>query len=252
MDRLARAGILCVPPPETIAHIVKLNRGMLGCKQEALASMAGVSLSTVERIERGEKVSPESLDRVACVLGYKVGDFTAPRVPLTVEQMASRFADAGAPFLDNEPVPVRHLRTQPQIAALARTQLYLLDGARLGEGYDDEMAALRELLDFVVFILQSDDDRSSPIIRSEPVSRRKLYTMTLDLIADIERKANAVALGGTYRAPTNSPLLPEAEVAVIGFFPRKTDPAAAQRKFLLAPKEIDLADALQRYCTAVD
>ena len=43
------------PPPELVAFFVRWVRDLKQLKKEALASMAGVSLSTVERIERGEQ-----------------------------------------------------------------------------------------------------------------------------------------------------------------------------------------------------
>ena len=62
MDRLAREGVPVVPTSVTVAFFVRLQRGMMGWKQETLADFARVSLSTIERIERGEGVSAESLD----------------------------------------------------------------------------------------------------------------------------------------------------------------------------------------------
>ena len=85
-DRLAREGISCVPPPKFLAAFVRLQRGILDWKQDTLASFAGVSLSTVQRIEGGERVRLQNLDKVAVALGYKPGDFTEPRVPLSFGQ----------------------------------------------------------------------------------------------------------------------------------------------------------------------
>jgi len=71
-----------VPPPELIAFFVRWVRGNRQLKKQSLASLAGVSLSTVERIERGEAVAPDLIDRVGQVLGYEPGYLTAPRTPL--------------------------------------------------------------------------------------------------------------------------------------------------------------------------
>ena len=86
MDRLAREGVSDVPAPATIAFFVRLQRGMMGWKLETLAGFARVSLSTIERIERGETVSAESLDRVADALRQPPGAFTTPRVLFTSEE----------------------------------------------------------------------------------------------------------------------------------------------------------------------
>src|SRR3546814_8970009 len=68
-----------VPPPELVGFFVVLVRGLRQWKQSTLAEFAGVSLTTVERVERGEKVRDESLDRIAEALGYESGYFTSPR-----------------------------------------------------------------------------------------------------------------------------------------------------------------------------
>lgn len=65
--------------------------------------------------------------------------------------------------------------------------------------------------------------------------------MVLSRIREIECLAHAIALGGTYQAETDHPLLPEAQVAVVGFFPKRTDPGALKRRQLLAPKLIQLS-----------
>jgi len=57
--------------PKLLAEFTKFQRAVLGWKQETFASFAGVSLSTIERVERGEKVRNESLDKIAETIGYK-------------------------------------------------------------------------------------------------------------------------------------------------------------------------------------
>jgi DNA-binding XRE family transcriptional regulator len=93
-DRMAREGIAHVPSPATIGAYVRLQREMAGWKQQALAYLADVSLSTIERIERGEAVLAESLDRVAAALHLPPGSFTRARVPLGIEPAASALAES--------------------------------------------------------------------------------------------------------------------------------------------------------------
>jgi hypothetical protein len=69
-------GIPHVPPVELVAFVVYWNRGLRNWKKSTLADFAGVSVSTIERIERGEKVSDEVLDKVAEGFGYETGYFT--------------------------------------------------------------------------------------------------------------------------------------------------------------------------------
>jgi transcriptional regulator with XRE-family HTH domain len=168
LDRRARTGIPWVPPGDMVAEIVRFHRAILGWKQDTLASFAGISLSSIERIERGDPVSATSLDRVAIALGAKPGTFTEPRLPFTSDQFQDIQQESLAPFSNTVPVTVRPLRTQPQVSALARAHLYLIDGSRLGEAYTADMAELSEVLDFVSFVLRTDDEDHT-IFRDKPV-----------------------------------------------------------------------------------
>jgi hypothetical protein len=69
------------PPIELVAFVVRWNRGLRQWKTTTLADFARVSISTVERIERGEHVSDDALDRIAQAFGYEAGYFTATRLP---------------------------------------------------------------------------------------------------------------------------------------------------------------------------
>lgn len=247
MEKMAQAGIPGLPPPKFLAEFVKFQRGMRQWKQDTLASFAGVSLTTIERIERAETVSRESLDRVAVALGYKEGDFTEPRVPLSQEEAAQKLIDGLSPFTDRVQVPVRALRTQPQASALARCHYYLVDGTQLGETYQNDIANLREWLDLTAFIL--GQEKKPSFGRERPAHRRELYAKILETTQDIERRAYAVALCGTYIAKTNLALMPTVEVALIAFFPKLTDPGAVKRKILFAPDMIDAHAAWQAFCS---
>jgi transcriptional regulator with XRE-family HTH domain len=249
IERLAQAGIQCTPPRHVVAETVRLTRSLAGWKQQALASLAGVSLSTIERIERGEPVSPESLDRVAIALGYKSGDFTKPRVPLTLEQCQRELQQTAKKFEKLVPVKVKPLCTQLQVAKLARTHVYLIDGDRLGSDLQDDVAALGKWLDFVSFVLTSEEHNLViQVNRCERAKRRTLYTEMLNSVQNIERRGSAVALAGTYTAKTGAAIMPTVEVALIGFFPKRSDPGAVKRKVLLAPDKVDLGALWKRFC----
>lgn len=246
MQQMAEAGLAVTPPPDFLAAFVRLQRGMRQWKQDTLASFANVSLSTVERIERGQPVSKGSLDRVAEALGYKAGDFSEPRVPLTSEEFALKIEEELAVFADRVTVAVKPLRTQPQVTALARTHFYLIDGSQLRKDYEGDIAELREWLDLAAFVV-SDDSARRPG-RNRGPGRRNLYADVLAKVQDIERRAFAVALAGTYTAKTNAARMPSADVALVSFFPRCTDPGAVRRKVLFAPETIDLQAAWLAFC----
>ncbi len=70
--------VATAPPVELVAMMVRWGRHLKQWKATTLADFSRVSLSTVERIERGDKVSDEALDRVAQSLGYEGRAFTNP------------------------------------------------------------------------------------------------------------------------------------------------------------------------------
>lgn len=216
MDRLARSGIVDIPGPATIAVFVRLQRGIMGWKRGTLAGFADVSLSTIERVERGETVSADSLDRVAAALHQPPGAFTAPRLLLNAEAAWQRLAESAAPFENTVAVPVRPLRGHRQIAELVRAHLFIVDAARLDSACDDDVATFREWLDLASFILAAED--KNPILQTdaEPVQRRKLYDDVLGCVRNIERRGRAVALSGTYMVRTGHAALPEASIALVG------------------------------------
>ena len=245
MEEEAMTGVAAAPPPQLLASFVKAQRGIRQWKQETLASFAGVSLTTIERLERGEAVSKVSLDRVAIALGYRAGDLTKPRVPLRAAEIAEKLSEHLELFADRVQVPVRPLRTQPQAAALARCHCYLVDATRLGEPYASDVENLREWLDLTAFVLCEEDSPS--LNRQRAVRRRELYAHILEAVHEIERRAYAVALAGTYTAKANVATMPTAEIALIGFFPKRTDPSAVKRRVLFAPELIDLQAAWRSF-----
>jgi transcriptional regulator with XRE-family HTH domain len=58
---------------------------MLGWKVSALAGLAGVSVSTIERIGRGEKISDDALDCVANAFGHEAGYYARLRTPVAAQ-----------------------------------------------------------------------------------------------------------------------------------------------------------------------
>lgn len=236
----ASHGIAARPESRFTGQFVRFQRQMWGWKKETLASFADVSLSTIERIERGDRVGDDCLDRVAVALGYKRGDFTEPRVPLAGDEAVAFLERCLKPFEGHRWIDVEPVCKQRQIAAFADCHLYLIDGGRLNINVSDELAALWEEIDFIAFVRDDTFVKRSKR-EARRIERRRLYNTVLGRIREIECLAHAIALGGTYEAETDHPLLPEAQVAVIGFFPKQTDPGAIKRRQLLAPKLIHLS-----------
>jgi len=106
-----------VPPIELVAFVVRWNRGLRQWKATTLADFAGVSISTVERIERGERVSDDALDRIAQAFGHEAGYFTAARLPLGADEAAASLLDT---YSHLEIVPVAPMTTHRAVRDAAR------------------------------------------------------------------------------------------------------------------------------------
>ena len=113
-----------VPPPlELVGFVVRWERSLRNWKASTLAGFAGVSLSTIERVERGAKVSEAALDKMAQGLGYGAGHFTRPRLPKSREDALAELADTYGLL---EIVPVAPMETERAIRKLARHVLPLI------------------------------------------------------------------------------------------------------------------------------
>jgi hypothetical protein len=92
-----------VPPPaEFVGLVVRWDRSLRNWKASTLAGFAGVSLSTIERVERGAKVSilpgsvatgsPAQDNQSACVVAIEAGACEAA-IRATFRAASSRVAD---------------------------------------------------------------------------------------------------------------------------------------------------------------
>lgn len=226
------------PGPEIIGFIVAWDREMKQISVDALASMANVSVSTIERIERCERVSDSALHKVALALGRDEGAFTDIRVPLDLDEAFAKLEQSCRWIEETIQFPVQQLRTQRQLRALTDADAILVDGARLGDQSEAVIADLREYLDLVSFVRA---ERAGFIEGGNEVKVRGLYRDVLRVAQTIEREHRAISLCGTYEAEAaqNSLLSgTTVTVGVIAFFPKSTDPCASKRTVLRGPKAV--------------
>lgn len=229
------------PSADAIASFVRLSRGFSGWKQEALAHAAGVSLSTLQRVERGEVVSRAALERIGAALDQPPGALTAPRVPLSEAEGVSLMVERWGWMADCEVVPVAPLRTQRQLREFAECVVSFVDDD-LGPEAEDELAGFREWLDLLGFVRA---EHAGLIGGGDPrqLKLRQLYRDVLDACAAIERAHGAVCLMGVYRPEFNAAAFKGAQAGVVAFRSRRRNPAAGERRTLLAPKAVDLRAA---------
>ncbi len=236
----AEAGIAMVPSPKFVGEFVLFQRCLMGWKQETLAQFAGVSLPTIQRVERGEKVSGEVLDRLAAVLGQKEGAFTKPRIPLTGAQLNDAIEKASRPWDGKVTVRVRPVENVTQVASLVHSEFCIIDGREAELTHPMCFSDLRETMDCVAVSLLADQPNSM-VERSERprLKRRELYYAVLQLIKSIRIKTDTIALCGVYDAKTNTPSLETVRAGTLAFFSRRSDPGAIKRRVLFAPEQID-------------
>lgn len=144
------------PARDTIAGFVKLQRAFYGWKREILAALAKVSLSTVERVERGETVRASSLEKLALALNQPHDAFTAVRVPLSPEKALASLVDSFSWMDGMLSLDVAPLRYESQLRALTNTEVALVASDLDVEDAACDVDGLREYLDLTSFARAQD------------------------------------------------------------------------------------------------
>ena len=237
-----------MPPLETIAGFIKLQRLFYSWKQDTLAAMAGVSLSTLQRVERGEPVRRASLEKLALALQQPMDAFTAPRVPLTDEAASALLAENLAWTEGLIPVDVARLRYETQLRQLADTEVALI-ASDLSEEADEEIDDLREWLDLTSFI-RAEDGSLLPA-RERSFRLRRFYKDVFQAVDELERRHKAVCLAGTYEANSSVPG-ETVHVGVIAIRSRERNPACGNITRLLAESTVDMPAAMRAYFERFD
>lgn len=215
------------PPTDVVALFVKSSRTLKGWKISTLANFASVSVSTIERVERGEKVGEEALDKIAVALGYDKGAFHTPRIPLAPEKALESLVET---YGHLQEVPVSPLNTQRAIREAARCDGILVHSPDVPETYDSDIANLREWIDLASFVLCDEIECSDP----EP-SRRKLYIDILGFVGEMERRGLTV-LSGVMKV--EEPGSRSLRVAIISVTPKLSDPGAIKRTSIFVDRRL--------------
>ena len=163
-----RSDVPTPPPIELVALMVRWNRSLHQWKASTLADFAKVSVSSVERIERGEKVTDEVLDKIAQAFGYNTGHFTKPRIPLSEDEAMSSLVDTCGHL---EAVRVFPMKTHRAVRDAAKCDAILIHRPEVPETYDTDIENLKEWFDLASFVLSDFVDEPSTSERG----RRDLY-----------------------------------------------------------------------------
>ncbi|WP_120217923.1 helix-turn-helix domain-containing protein [Sphingopyxis sp. EG6] len=234
---------LVTPAPESIAFFVRTQRGILHWKQETLAAMADVSHSTIQRVERGETVTPDCLTKIAVALGRPADYLTAPRQKLTEEQAWESLQQSVAWMDGLVEVPVAPLTKERQLRELASTDMIVI-GSYLDEEAQGDIDGLREWIDLTGFVRATAAGDIGP--KPERGFRmRELYDDLFQHLTQLQARHQAVCLVGTYTAETDSRALPTATVAVLSLRSKKRNPAAAKLKTVWCQQKVSWKDAME-------
>ena len=225
------------PPLDTVAYFVRACRNLRNWKVSTLADFAAVSVSTVERVERAEKVGEEALDKIAAALGREKGAFHAPRIPLVPEKAFEALVET---YGYMEEVAVAPMNTQRAVREAARCDGILVHSPEVPEVYDGDILTLREWIDLASFVLCEEIECAD-----EEPSRRKLYKDILAYVSEMERRGLTVLSGVmTSKQPNDN----GHKVAIISVTPKLSDPGAIKRTSIfvdsriIAPSNMTLPD----------
>lgn len=231
-----------------IANFVKLQRTIYGWKQDMLAAEASVSLATVSRVERGQKVRPAQLRKLAHALGKPEDEFVRERVRPSPEDAAANFVKMFAWTEGRVPVTVAPFRTERQLRAALASFSLLLD-SDLDDAADD-VAELREWFDLASFV-QAERKGLIGAKLDRDFRVRRLWRDVLDRVERLERTHAAVVLTGTYAAET----VKSGEsitIVVIAIRSRRRNPAASKISTLWADAKVDEDQMLADYFEGLD
>jgi transcriptional regulator with XRE-family HTH domain len=241
MDR--PSDILTTPPLDSVAFFVKMQRYHWRWKQAALAAMAGVSLSTLERVERGEAVRADSLSKIGVALGFPADYLTAPRQKLSEEDALRRLVDSVSWMEGMVEVAVAQLTTEKHLREIASTDM-LVVGSDLGEEAADDLSDLREWIDFIGFMRCCNRGLIGPKPKRN-FRLRDLYDDLFQHLECIQARHKAVCLAGTYTAETDSSKFPTATIAVLSIRSKVRNPAAARHTTAWCEKKVSWKAAME-------
>ncbi|MFV0624971.1 multiprotein-bridging factor 1 family protein [Sphingomonas sp. ac-8] len=224
---------------------MKVQRAFYGWKRDTLAAMAGVSISTVERVERGEHVRTSSLEKLALALNQPPEAFTAKRVPLSEAEALAAFVQSFSWILDTVPVNVSPLRHEAQLRAMADTEVAVVTSDLQGNEADCAVEDLREYLDLTSFV-RAENGVVFPK-RERSFSLRRLYKDVIEAAREVERAHKAVCLIGTYEAKSSMCSNDIVRVGVVAVRSREKNPAAGAIKQMMALATIDMQAAYEAF-----
>ena len=231
-DRIAQlpktaSGTVAVPPPEIVGFHVRMSRGQMNWKVPTLADFARVSVSTVERIERGEKVSDEALERIGAAFGFAAGYYFKPRKTLTTADAAEKIVED---YGDTEAASVEPFALHRHVREASDCHALIVLGPNLSSAYDGDIATLKEWMELAAYVLSNDVEPA----KDAPSRRREFCDSVIAHVRAMERRGLTI-LFGTMSAPWRGPTF--LKVVVLAISPKLSDLGASKRRTVLVNRK---------------
>ena len=115
----------------------------LGWKQFTLAHEAGVTVRTIERLEAGERMSDETLNKVAKVLKLREGAFTEASYYPSEEELAAMVKKAKEDYTHTA---LHDLSSPRDLDNILSAHAYLVDGSNITDELAEQVAAVKDYM----------------------------------------------------------------------------------------------------------
>lgn len=96
--------------PDEIGQIVKLMREVVGLKQDTLAARSHMSVKTLQRVEKGERVQDATLQDLAEALGLDKEEFTRVQMLPDFERLAKEAQELREKLMIVDAIPLTNWR----------------------------------------------------------------------------------------------------------------------------------------------
>jgi transcriptional regulator with XRE-family HTH domain len=174
MDANSQSGTYKRSTPEEIAYLVKELRTHYDWKQLALAHEAGVNVKTIERIEAGERVSDETLVKVAKALKLRDDALTAAHYSPSDEEAAEMLRKAKEDYTHTS---MHDLSAASDFDNILSAQAYLIDGDAVDDSLAERVASVKD------YVQDAGDVYDDACHANRVVFCRELLEMVRDIEA---------------------------------------------------------------------
>jgi transcriptional regulator with XRE-family HTH domain len=230
----AQSGEMRQLPLPLIAEGVRHQRSIRGWKQSSLATIAGVSTSSIQRIERDEYVRPEILAKIERALDLPEGTYSAARILPTLDSLKVILERQKSEEQECASIPVKQLLQQVQVAQILKCRALVTNEDSASDAMRCDIAALRRMLNIDGVRIAVEDVYGRPNNPSKRTQRRNCYKEVISLVERLNRKHSIVTFAGTYLPKMSGVGI--VETAVISFLPKAELAAILRQGKVSAPK----------------